>query len=159
MILNCVLCIKSFPNEDLLRDHMEIVHNKKRDTVCLLCLRELKTPKTLAAHILQHKGDMKNKCYICGKSFVLLNGLKHHVRVVHEDNASVKRPCPQCGRKISFGHFSKHIELHERVDGPKYVCYLCNWVYASNSGLIMHLKNTHHIDKNQTDGNREIIID
>lgn len=137
---------------------MQEVHNKKRDTVCLLCLRELKTPRTLASHVLQHKGDLKNKCYICGKSFVLLEGLKHHVSVVHQDNASTKKNCPHCGRKIPFVHFGKHLELHEKTDVSKYVCDICSWVYASNSGLVLHLKSKHpDIYKNSSNGNSETV--
>lgn len=158
MILNYVLCSKSFENESLLRDHMQVVHNKNRDTVCLLCLKELKTAKTLAIHVLQHKGDLKNKCYICGKSFVLLEGLKHHVSIVHQDNASIKKNCPHCGRKIAFAHFGKHLELHERTDVTKYVCETCNWVYASNSGLVLHLKSKHAgTEKNASNDNKETV--
>lgn len=140
----CNICIKKFPNEQTLRSHMSIVHKKERDTTCLLCLKEMKTEKTLYMHMLIHKGEKNYKCRICAKSYLTATRLHNHLEIIHK-GVKRGRTCPHCGRRINtIKQFNIHLQLHEDSNKIKYNCEQCGWVFARASALSWHTRSCNH---------------
>lgn len=108
---------------------MHIVHNKIRDTVCLLCFEELDSEEILLDHMLCHGGDLRHKCQFCAKSYTTPSRLKNHIYSFHViESQGLKKLCSKCGQDVTLSIFEKHMEIHDQPG--KFGCAICNWVYT-----------------------------
>ena len=79
----CEICGKSFNHSKNLNNHLDKVHERKKNQTCELCGKSLKYG-CLNRHIKQvHERQADNVCDICSKSFFGIGDLKRHIDSVH----------------------------------------------------------------------------
>ena len=78
-----------------LKDHVERVHEVKKQHHCPQCDKCFSQHYTLYYHIkVSHEGKNPFICHNCGSKFIEKARLERHIRVVHESNKSLK--CSLC---------------------------------------------------------------
>jgi len=122
----CLSCKRDFTTKGNAKKHVEVVHFKQKNIVCLTCGRAFADNRTLIIHLGKKKGckegDIKKKtieCSQCEKLFVSEVSLRRHNKVVHE---GVKEfPCKTCNKK--FGQKQQLIEHWTRKGTGKDCLY------------------------------------
>ncbi|CAL8106883.1 unnamed protein product [Orchesella dallaii] len=77
----CDFCIKSFANLTLLKRHLK---SHTRPEQCTQCSMRFRTRDEVAKHISISHGDGIHQCYACPCRFTSTNGLKMHLKLIHE---------------------------------------------------------------------------
>ena len=158
-IHQCENCEKQFKNKQCLRNHAEIVHEKKL-AKCNLCEYECTRRENLKTHItIAHEGKKpsKNKCPKCDKFCWNSSDLKIHIQVVHE---GVKLKCPDCDSEFSAAaSLRNHSNDIHRLKTRK--CTECNFTCINASEMICH-KRSHKVgvDKknNKSTGSNSLFV-
>lgn len=139
----CDICNLSFPEEYLLKPHIEISHiypnilnSNTAKNQCIECKKNFKTFIALREHLkLQH---VWYKCKVCQKQFLGMGKFELHVKKNH----SGYRPfqCPICGKlfrtKLLFFEHEKYTHESEKP----YKCKICNKKWTKLINLDMHMR-------------------
>lgn len=140
---SCDICKLSFPEEYLLKPHIEMCHIYP-DTLnssvskyqCMECQNNFKTFIALREHLkLQH---VWYKCKVCQKQFLGNSKFELHVKKNH----SGYRPfqCSICGKlfktKLLFFEHEKYTHENEKP----YNCKICNKKWTNLINLDMHMR-------------------
>ena len=81
----CEQCGKTFGFKSYLKKHVDIIHKKLRNEVCNECGKTFGERQTLKHHIQSvHKGIKPHKCDLCQKFFTTKQILRNHINNVHE---------------------------------------------------------------------------
>ncbi|CAH1118383.1 unnamed protein product [Phaedon cochleariae] len=83
----CELCQRTFKLESRKDQHMEIVHKKSKENMCMICLEQFRSREELEAHVDQHVENIY-KCDICGVTFEKDDQLNHHLVTNHVDTGA-----------------------------------------------------------------------
>ena len=68
----CKVCDKEFKARKNLVEHLNLVHNRKRDKKCDVCSKTFKLRKTLLHHIKRvHEGQKNFQCSSCMYEIIL----------------------------------------------------------------------------------------
>ena len=142
----CPKCDKSFQNNSLLKDHIDVVHEGKIPYVCPHCGKGFKSGKGLTGHIAIHEGTKKFLCSLCPSSFLTESALKRHVREIHHEGPKAYL-CTLCGKSFATGNMLNHHikRIHEKsLDEVKIrVCNLCQEEFKSRYELNNHKLRVH----------------
>ena len=79
----CQICGASFAHPGAFRQHVAIVHEKKRDHLCDVCGQSFQTASAMVVHKRGHSGHRPYRCKICSKSFTRSYQCKKHIQRVH----------------------------------------------------------------------------
>lgn len=145
----CEICHLSFPEEYLLKPHIETCHiypNILSTGIskyqCIECRKKFKNFLALREHLkIQH---VWYKCKVCQKQFIGVAKFELHVKKNH----SGYRPfqCPICGKlfrtKLLFFEHEKYTHLGEKP----YSCKYCNKKFIKLINLDMHMRT--HVGEN-----------
>ncbi|CAG9814008.1 unnamed protein product [Phaedon cochleariae] len=138
----CSQCLKLFPTERLLRDHMRSHINHYK---CTMCDMTCPKPSVLAKHIrFKHVKDKPYKCTECDKSFVAKHNLNTHM-VTHYDEDPMS--CDHCDFtcRTTKGLENHYIKKHENVDLILiYECHCCKKKFKRGDYLTKHLTKLHN---------------
>lgn len=134
---NCPLCEKSFARADHCKQHINNVHRGEVvdgvvrkpsfERKCDICAKVFHHSGNFRKHMILHSGERPFKCEICGRTFVLAQHLKSHMKLVHSDEKSFQ--CFQCGKLFNHsGNYKKHMKVHSGERPFK--CEICGKAFA-----------------------------
>ena len=141
-IFTCSLCEKKFYSKKCLKDHVELVHEKKESCVCNLCGKTYTSKPNLHEHIKRsHEGKVA-KCQKCDFTCNYSNPqtLRNHMERVHEGKLYY---CSQCPEQFpSMNRLEGHIALiHDK--SQLFQCPKCENVYRTERVLKEHIAFVH----------------
>jgi uncharacterized Zn-finger protein len=87
--------------------------------------------------------DGKHVCHLCGKIYAHGNGLRLHIRTLHQGEQSYS--CDSCPKR--FGRpdsLVKHRRVHTRQQN--FICEFCPRAFSQSSNLIKH-RSIQHVDQ------------
>lgn len=135
----CSQCLKLFPSERILSDHMRAHINQYK---CTECDMTSPSPSVLAKHYRFRHMDLRPfSCHICKKTSVTKGGLKTHL-LTHKDKPF---RCDQCefGCKSKVGLGSHVLKVHG-IERPLYECQVCKRIFQRGDSLTRHLIKLHN---------------
>ncbi|XP_056642311.1 histone H4 transcription factor isoform X1 [Diorhabda sublineata] len=135
----CSQCVKLFPTERLLRDHMRSHVNHYK---CTMCDMTCSKPSVLAKHIRFKHIDFKPyRCPNCDKRFVEKYNLNTHLKIHEEENPLKCYLCEfECRSKVGMDNHC--VKMHDSV-GSVYECHCCKKRYKRGTYLTTHLTEYH----------------
>ncbi|XP_060086437.1 zinc finger protein 37-like isoform X25 [Ylistrum balloti] len=108
---SCNICLHSYSQSDLLKEHM----------------------------LVNHGTEFSLFCFECGKGFKSAGGLKGHRKVTHSDGADVHE-CDICGRVFPHkSNLNSHMVSHS--DHRPFLCKVCGKSYKRKQNYKEHLCN------------------
>ena len=122
-----------------LKQHIQFVHEGRRDHKCNECEMEFSSLPCLKRHILcVHEGKKDHKCNECEKVFSTAQSLKVHIECIHEGKKD--HLCIDCEKKFSTSSdLKRHIKrVHEGRKDHK--CGLCEKCFCEPFELKIHMK-------------------
>ena len=131
--LSCTICEKVLFTLELLKDHLQFIHNLNKDEIKNNCTQnEERTSKPLI-------------CELCNGKFNYRASLKNHIKVVHDGLKDFV--CDQCGSSSSSaGNLKKHIEAIHR-GSTKCSCTICGKLFRDASVMKFHVRTVHEKQK------------
>ncbi|GAB0086542.1 hypothetical protein DMENIID0001_006280 [Sergentomyia squamirostris] len=126
-VYKCIKCLKSFVNQQYLKEHVRVCEGQ---------------PSVASVKLFE--------CSICWSSYTSLNNLIYHMKVhSHEQN-----DCLICTTEFSERHeLIEHMNVHkvgprnpseDAVEVRLRKCYLCLKIYRNRRRLLMHMKYFHN---------------
>ncbi|XP_055632934.1 uncharacterized protein LOC129773361 [Toxorhynchites rutilus septentrionalis] len=108
----CLECNSEFPEESLLRDHMEVHHFSTRIYDCTICHKTYRRKHPFKVHLLNHQSTGTRKCVFCGGSFRSAKRMKTHIIEVHVNEESTS-DTPTAKATIAAEENTPEIEMHD----------------------------------------------
>lgn len=141
---SCHSCPKSFALKKDYRAHA-LVHNKSTKAICDLCKRHFTSKELFRRHFSNvHVRGRHFKCHLCYKSFAMRDTLKSHLASHSQEKLF---PCSLCEKSYRWrSDLNKHQKIHTTGHRP-YPCSLCEKAYLCTSNLKIHLKEVHHLSR------------
>ena len=81
---NCNVCTKRYVSHSKLNEHIEYIHEGKKENKCASCAKCFATVIGLNAHKARIHADPKYLCDSCERSFNTTASLRRHINSVHE---------------------------------------------------------------------------
>ena len=144
----CKICNKLFDSERRLKNHLQMMHEKKGKFACDQCPKVYPFKFKLKQHVnIVHlgkiptrRGGKRYQCTQCKKSFTTKKSLKLHKRSFHEGK---RYQCAQCDQSYAFPNdYRRHVRVkHE--GSLTFRCELCDKNFTANFSLKMHNKQKH----------------
>ena len=123
-----------------LMNHIQSIHQKKKDFVCPICIKGFGSQDTLRTHIrLKHEErKIDFKCESCGKAFPFGFMLKKHKYTTHEGHKDFI--CETCGKAfIGKPGLKNHLKIYKGKKHEKtYLCNTCGKAFSEEKGLNYH---------------------
>ena len=141
MNLVCKICDFKVSSARYLSLHSR-VHKKSDGISCKACGLAFETPYDRRKHQCEQR---TKQCSICENEVV---NLKHHMKTVHEDNASFD--CEFCDFVCTTSRYMKthinrvHLKLAKTIE-----CEYCGTKLSSNQSLKIHIASQHSSDELQ----------
>ena len=105
----CISCGKIAKYRHDIKEHVEMVHLKRRPFVCIKCDKSYSTKGTYEAHGRWHTGEKNYSCHTCKKAFIQKGTLRKH-EIVHLK--VWPHPCLQCHKSFTqSGSLRYHVNL------------------------------------------------
>lgn len=115
---SCRKCSAYYWDLNRLRSHSigcRRAHNQvSSQSLCDICGKEVKNSSILRIHRKMHFEDTKQtfECYLCRKSLLSRNNLKHHILIAHV-SSTPQHICTFCGKGFSRKtKCNRHIKTH-----------------------------------------------
>jgi len=117
-----------------------------RCTLCLKCGKNLKTHRTLLAHLKIHE-NQSYRCVRCNKSYRHKRGLKEHQQLIHQIGGVDTLVCRWCDREfVDNSHRIKHEQIH--ASEKTFVC-VCLKRFTTDASITMHIKYMNDVHPDQ----------
>ncbi len=132
----CNVCDKSFVGVSLLNKHKRLQHSSGDESAA----SQRRKAKLSATRV-----DGKHVCHLCGKIYAHGNGLRLHIRTLHQGEQSYS--CGSCPKR--FGRpdsLVKHRRVHTRQQN--FICEFCPRAFSQSSNLIKH-RSIQHVDQEE----------
>lgn len=113
----CQDCDKTFRTKSQLTEHSLVLHSQEQTISCNECLASFNTQTQLTKHKLSKHSNIIVSCHLCEKTFSSPQGLKTHIRNVHNKSQS-KLICSSCGLLPSECQCGENRIAHETVACP-----------------------------------------
>ena len=105
----CISCGKIAKYRHDIKEHVEMVHLKRRPFVCIKCDKSYSTRGTYEAHGRWHTGEKNYSCPSCKTAFIHKGTLRKH-EIVHLE--VWPHPCLQCHKSFTqSGSLRYHVNL------------------------------------------------
>ncbi|XP_063391148.1 zinc finger protein OZF-like, partial [Cydia fagiglandana] len=110
----CETCPKTFRLRNHLVSHVQRVHLKERNKVCMVCGDKFYNNNLLKLHMVRHSDEKPFECEICNKKFTRKKGLDIHVRTHTGDKRCV---CQMCGAAfVQTSSLKLHLRVHHGIE-------------------------------------------
>jgi hypothetical protein len=132
----CNVCDKSFVGISLLKKHKRLQHSSGDESAAA---------QRRKAQLSATRVDGKHVCHLCGKIYAHGNGLRLHIRTLHQGEQSYS--CDSCPKR--FGRpdsLVKHRRVHTRQQN--FICEFCPRAFSQSSNLIKH-RSIQHVDQEE----------
>jgi len=145
----CEICGKLVKNKYTLKQHVKLVHEKKKgEFACDQCGKVLKSKGSLDYHKRTHTGEMAYRCDECGRGHMRYDKM---MECLAEHAGIHKYQCPHCEYKSNqLGYFKKHLTTHS--DAKPFTCPICGHNSSTSTNLNGHTKKVHKITLCQAEG-------
>ncbi|XP_063372010.1 zinc finger protein 90-like [Cydia amplana] len=123
---------------------------------CHVCLKKFPRDRTLRQHIdIQHLGLRKHKCSVCGKVYAREAILRQHMNTAHEKRTTrASHVCDVCGKAFKAKRsLTEHLLTHQGL--RPYQCKLCPATFSYNAALYNHTNAKHLQKKRRKHGKKE----
>ena len=148
----CESCGKSFYGARYLNQHIDRVHEGKKDdnkteerNKCNLCDKKFAQFGTLNRHIRNvHNGEKPHVCDKCNKMFAQKSKMKQHINTVHrKDNSEF-----QCFKKSCGFETNRQDQLLDHISvvhggNKNFKCYFCAKAFGQSGTLHRHVRQLH----------------
>ena len=157
----CRDCEKTFRTNSQLTEHSSILHSKEQTISCDECLATFNTQSQLNKHKQIKHSNVIVSCHLCEKTFSSSQGLKAHIRNVHNKSQSKlicsmcghlpgecrceerrpgqeRVPCPVCGKQVISKNLPSHLHYHRQSTLRPYICQECSQTFTHASSLKRH---------------------
>lgn len=157
--IKCNHCEKSFRNNPQLNEHVKLLHSKTQLFPCIGCGLSFYSNAQLSKHTqVKHSNEIFS-CHLCEKTFMSPQGLKTHVRNIHNktqsklicsscglksggcqcDKASPESvACPVCGKQLLAKNLASHLHYHRQSALRPFICQECSQTFTHASSLKRH---------------------
>jgi uncharacterized C2H2 Zn-finger protein len=124
-----------------MKEHIERVHEQKKNFKCNICDVSFKSRQGLTRHILAvHEGKKLFECNYCEKKFASDQCLKRHISRVHEGNANFE--CSTCKKVFHQMHdLKKHMTLSA---SRPFKCEICCARFGFSAKKDAHIKSVYN---------------
>ncbi len=141
-LYTCDVCGKGFPRAYQLMSHIQRhcgILPPKDSYKCLFCTKTFRWTSCYSSHLKRHleiPPPRKHSCSYCGKAFMTITNLKHHIRT-HTGDKPFK--CSICGRGFAQ---KVNMEKHEQIHSGErpFQCTICQHSYKRNEHLKKHMQ-------------------
>ena len=135
---SCDTCLKKFGTSNQLKNHLDAVHSKLKET-CEYCQKQFSKP-CLKNHILKFHSCQKIVCRHCWRAFGNDSELISHIARLHQD---VK--CELCDKMFQKGtdKYRYHVKFGHGETPKCDECDVCGKTYQSMKALNNHIINAH----------------
>ena len=144
--LQCDQCDKRFASTSILIGHKET--HSDTQYKCELCNDWLSSKSSLKRHMqLRHPKEeiIRSNCNFCDKTFARIQGLKIHIKSVHEKKRDLQ--CPHCPKRFSsssdLSQHKKVVHREVRLREGYYKCQKCPKTYLRKASLNNHSRSSH----------------
>ncbi|XP_021961681.1 oocyte zinc finger protein XlCOF26 isoform X1 [Folsomia candida] len=138
---NCATCGKSFAHRGTMKGHEKTHLEKSARKVlqCHVCPQTFISKEGLRLHIrVVHENQKNYPCTLCDKRFSKSSNLKGHVEARHATNKELVHSCDKCEYK---SHSKQYLAVHTiRHDAPRYGCYFCGKKLFTSRELVSHFR-------------------
>jgi len=155
----CLHCEKSFRNNPQLLEHVNILHSKTQPFSCIDCGLSFYSNAQLSKHTQAKHSNEIFSCQLCEKTFMSPQGLKTHVRNVHNKSQTKLicsscglKPgacqcgkstpesvaCPVCGKQLLSKNLASHLHYHRQSALRPFICQECSQTFTHASSLKRH---------------------
>uniref|UniRef100_A0A8C4SPS7 Zinc finger protein ZFAT n=1 Tax=Erpetoichthys calabaricus TaxID=27687 RepID=A0A8C4SPS7_ERPCA len=156
---NCPVCMKSFPEDRLIKSHIKTNHPEvsmntisqilgrrvqlkgligKRASKCPYCdCYFMRNGSDLQRHIWAHEGLKPFKCSVCDYATRSKSNLKAHM---NRHNTEKTHLCDMCGKKFKSKSTLKSHKLLHTADGRQFKCTVCEYTAAQKPQLLRHME-------------------
>ncbi|XP_008474226.1 zinc finger protein 260-like [Diaphorina citri] len=133
---NCFQCKLEYSDLHSFRIHLGS-HEGEVPVICDKCSKQFRTQEGLKLHIrVIHEGVKNYTCEFCDKRFSCQSNLVSHRRLHTGEKPFV---CQHCGKAFgNYTTFSIHLLYHE--GNRKYACTLCHKTYLRQGHLTSHMR-------------------
>lgn len=109
-LYHCQECDRKFATATILKNHVEVIHQKLRKFHCDQCPKTFAYQHKLKEHMNVHRGIRDRKCRFCGKCFTHSSNLLVHEKV----HKNIKRhKCDICDSSyVTTSALKKHRKTH-----------------------------------------------
>ncbi|XP_060527887.1 zinc finger protein 16 [Cylas formicarius] len=133
----CMVCGEICLDENVLANHVQIIHKKLPPNTCMLCGRTCKDGRILLKHSWEHSKEKAFACSKCAKTFHNKARLKRHM-LSHRNKAV---SCDVCGEDFPDGRgLMNHRHSHSSVSGRQFPCRECGKTFGSRSSQQIHIR-------------------
>ncbi|XP_021959676.1 gastrula zinc finger protein XlCGF8.2DB-like [Folsomia candida] len=136
----CTLCGKDFKRKAHLESHI-LTHTTEKTYNCSTCGKSFAHRGHIKSHERTHLENSTKrvlKCHLCQQTFSRKDSLKHHVRVVHENQRNF--PCTVCDMRFSYlTGLKRHMEARHGTNKERiHSCDKCEYRSHSKHNLANH---------------------
>ena len=123
--VHCESCGQSFSSKTSLQEHIEVQHNNASRFTCDECSATFGVKRSMLRHkkykhnrdktnwsLIQSRIDLDFKCTACVKVFKRADGLKRHVKLVHEAESEPEFDCSHCQKSFKL---KSNCKKHEQI--------------------------------------------
>jgi hypothetical protein len=123
--VHCESCGQSFSSRTSLQEHIEVQHNNASRLTCDECSATFGVKRSMLRHkkykhnrdktnwsLIQSRIDLDFKCTVCVKVFKRADGLKRHVKLVHEAESEPEFDCSHCQKSFKL---KSNCKKHEQI--------------------------------------------
>ena len=147
----CATCGKGFAVKSTYLNHLVKHTVPPYHKVCEYCGDQFETRKDYSKHYQsKHSQSRKQstavKCDECGKTFMQLKRLNHHLRTIHlgiiKKVKKTPKPCPTCN-KVFFTNETLAYHMNVHTGAKPFKCFYCENAYQNRSNRNNHIKKSH----------------
>ncbi|KAG2464787.1 ZFAT protein, partial [Polypterus senegalus] len=137
---NCPVCMKSFPEDRLIKSHIKTNHPGLKPFKCSLCDYATRSKSNLKAHMNRHNTEKTHLCDMCGKKFKSKSTLKSHKLLHTADGRQFK--CTVCDYTAAQKpQLLRHMEQHAYF--KPFRCAHCHYSCNISGSLKRHYNRKH----------------
>ena len=148
---DCIFCGKTFTRGNSMKNHIQSVHEGRKDHMCASCGKSFSQAQYLKNRHkcandeeIQKNKTLKFPCEQCSRSFSKEEILTRHIARRHENGSPLQIPCNFCNKSYTFRSMRWHKKKsHGEVHVTRVQCESCGKSFNKPQLLELHIKQFH----------------